>query len=990
MNNLIGTTIEHYQILAKIRETPTRILYKAYSTRSQTDVALEVVKTAWLEPGELLELINEQAQKNAELIHPSIAAVLDTGLHNDRIYIVYDFCPAFFLRRLFGRTYPWKEMARELVSISHALAYAHDKGIIHGALHPSSIILDDRRNPILFDFGFERIITSHILTHAPGVWLNRWGFEYRAPEQLKGAAPDKQADIYALGIMLHEWLIGKVPQLDTTVLGTLQKRLDSIKFARKDTASIPPVVQNLIKKCISRDTRDRYQSMQEVYIILARGALDMSLTKKMVRRPLAIPTKRFKLQRSFIRRAALVTALLVLVALVLVNKSTISAAILPATLMPTSTRPPPTPTQTIPPTNTPRPTQTAIPPTATPLQFPVFQEISISPSVNQTLSPDNVDKMVMLSVWGIGNINRLASAPDGSKVAAASSIGIFILNAQSLELERYIDTRSSITVLEFSQDGGMIASGDSDGLIQVWNARTLEEMETRYSGHLQAVIDLAFSPDGTRLVSVDSDSVLIQWQVNSPDNPQIKRIEVIGGAKALTFSEDGSHILTGGDDLLISVWDTETLVLEHRKPFSGKIVDLAAVKGAVDLFVIGGNDQRVALLDLESGTDPETVGYLRYPLTGVVASADGTLIAAGDINGGIAVWDISSDRFQEVLRPQNYLPGDPARLEEPGNPHALAFNPDGSLIFSGLHNGIIRILDTTTGETTGHNLPLNASVKKMTVSHDGRHLLTQQDNDTLTMWDIWSGTPLYQIQGEIKGDVPFSPDDESFAVASTGPGPATVEVYNTTNGEAIHNLSSQPRIRTIRFVNNNTQLIAVYDQFIELWSMSSGQKLETRPEFDGSGCQTIKDINGQPVVSITNYQYVITDNSNKPGLCVFSPLNWKVTIDEARGMILFGGESVLTIADARNPGRENQNLRGVNRRNIISVAISPNGDLIAAAFDDHSIHIWDTSTRDELTNAKDGLYGHGDTITDLHFTPDGKLLISTSQDGTIRLWGVPY
>jgi WD40 repeat protein len=82
------------------------------------------------------------------------------------------------------------------------------------------------------------------------------------------------------------------------------------------------------------------------------------------------------------------------------------------------------------------------------------------------------------------------------------------------------------------------------------------------------------------------------------------------------------------------------------------------------------------------------------------------------------------------------------------------------------------------------------------------------------------------------------------------------------------------------------------------------------------------------------------------------------------------------MTNLRNPGSEDQNLRGVNLKNIIQVAISPNADLIAAAYDDHTIHIWDTATRDEIAS----LYGHNDTITGLQFTPDGKLLISTSVD----------
>ena len=988
MINLTGTTIEHYQILVKIRETPTRVLYKVFNTKSQTFVALEVVKISWLKPDDLLDLINKQVRRNAELAHPNIARIVDTGLYNGLIYLVYGFSPALPMRRFFNRSYPWKEMAREFVSITHAIAYAHENDVIHGALHPASIVLDTKRNPILFDFGIERLISDYILAHAPGAWINRWGLEYRAPEQLSGAAPDPQGDIYALGIMLAEWLIGKSPQPDTTIIDGLQKSR-SARMPPAENKSVPPVVKNLVRKCAALDPKERYQSMQEVYIILARGALDMSITRRMVRKPLAIPVTRIKLNRTLVWRLSLGAILAAIALMAFLGRSTISAALLPPTLTPTRTQLPPTASPTPVPTSTPPPPPTAIPPTATPLIFPVFQDVSLSSAVNQPLSPNNVDQMIMLSVRGLGNVNRLASAPDGSHVAAASSIGIFIFNAESLELEKYIDTRSSITALEFSRSNHMMATGDSDGLVQIWNTQTWEEFETPYSGHLHTIIDLAFSPDGTRLASVDSDSNLIQWQVNSAEGPQPQRITVIGGALSIAYSDDGAHILTGNNDLLMSVWDAKTLTLEQKKAFSGKVVDIATVQGSDNLFVIGGNDQRVALLDLNSGTDPKTVGYLRYPLTGVAVSDDGRLIAAGDLNGGIAVWEADGDEFNQVLKPENFVLGNSADLEAPGNLHSLSFGPNGDLLFSGLHDGVLRSINTSTGEEAQRNQLLNAHVIKAAVSHSGQYLITQQDGDTVTMWDLWSGTARYQLQGEIASGDPFSQNDRRFTIVSAGPGPKTADVYNAVNGDEIYHLKSQPQLRTIRYINDDTQLISVYDKFIELWSMSSGQKLETNPAYDGSGCQTIKDIDNQNVVSITNYQYVVTNNSNKPGLCQFSPLDWKFAVDEERGMIVYGGESVLAIADARSSDSPVQNLRGVNRKNIVSVAISSSGELVAAAYDDHSIHIWDTTTRDELTRAQDGLYGHTDTITDLRFTPDGKLLISVSLDGTIRLWGVP-
>ena len=80
MINFVGKTIEHYQILAKVRETPTRVLYKVYNAKSHSYNALEVVKTSWLEPAELLNLLNDQVHKNADLTHPNIANVTDIGM----------------------------------------------------------------------------------------------------------------------------------------------------------------------------------------------------------------------------------------------------------------------------------------------------------------------------------------------------------------------------------------------------------------------------------------------------------------------------------------------------------------------------------------------------------------------------------------------------------------------------------------------------------------------------------------------------------------------------------------------------------------------------------------------------------------------------------------------------------------------------------------------------------------------------------------------
>ena len=100
------------------------------------------------------------------------------------------------------------------------------------------------------------------------------------------------------------------------------------------------------------------------------------------------------------------------------------------------------------------------------------------------------------------------------------------------------------------------------------------------------------------------------------------------------------------------------------------------------------------------------------------------------------------------------------------------------------------------------------------------------------------------------------------------------------------------------------------------------------------------------------------------------------------GRLVYGGNSQLVALLSESNTRE---MSGVNLRNVVSAAINPDGDLLAAAYDDNTIHLWDVSTRQEVIS----LFGHTGSITDLRFTPDGMFLISSSLDGTIRLWGVP-
>ncbi len=982
MKNLIGTTIHQYQILVKIRETGTRILYKAYDVRTHQHVGLEVLKIHCVDQPALLSLLKEQAKKNAKLTHPNIALMIDSGIHEDMLYLVYNFFPSHPLRRFFNRTYSWQELARELVSVTQAVAYAHEAGICHGALNPNSIIFNDKKNPVLFDFGFEQIIKDFTLTRSPGSWINKWGYEYCAPEQLNGEAPDPRSDVYAMGMILHDWIKGEIALLEPTPLETLRKRIFQSKENKPDK-EIPPAIQTLIEKCIAVDPKERYQSMQEVGLILARGALDLTITKSMVRKPLSIPPTRPRANRS-----ALVLGLLAVLVIAAGLVWGVGSGFLSSNGSGgsgTATLPMATPSKTLKPTSTLVPTKETEPPalevTVPPseptvsITYPLFQETPIT-SIDQTIQSGNVRGMVPVSLWGIGDLNDLTTSPDGKYVAAGTSRGVFVFDPTTLKLVKYINTYSWVSTLAFSPDSKTIAFGNQDGLIRTLDTETWQEiLEKTYSGHTMGVLDLAFSPDGTRLASVGLDNNLFQFQVDAKDGPKPTPIQ-ISGVSSVTYSSDGRYIVTGDSFFKINVWDAGSSAFVRNFTFSAKVIDIASIKES-SLVVVGGSDQRVALIDIDGGAGVVSIGNLQYPLARIAASSNGETIAGADVNGGIIAWNKEGSQLWKVPS----AAGSSGVSTALGSLHSLSFSPDGKSLFSGLRNGTLRALDTATGQKTQENPSFDAHVNRFVLSNNGRYLISQHNDNIIKVWDVLNSTLMYQMQGEIKADNPFSSNDRYFGIASD---PTTVKVFTTSKGEEVYTFSNHPSLKTIKFIDSDAYVAAGTDKDIHLWSMSSGQELKTTINYSGSGCSIYFDLKSNPVLSITSYQHIVENSSNTSLLCNFQKLDFMKAfyIDETNGKLAYGGNSQLFVQYSTGQKLE---MAGVNLHNVVSAAINPDSSLLAAAYDDNTIHIWEIATQQEVMS----LFGHSGLITDLRFTPDGKLLISTSLDGTIRLWGVP-
>ena len=161
MSNLIGQSLGRYHILEQLGEGGMATVYKAYDTRLETDVAVKVIRTENLTLGTMeraLKRFEREAKALARLTHPNIVKVTDYGEYEGKPYLVMEYLPGGTLKERLGKPMPWQEAVRMLIPIAEALDFAHSQNMIHRDVKPSNILLTQRGQPMLTDFGIAKIL----------------------------------------------------------------------------------------------------------------------------------------------------------------------------------------------------------------------------------------------------------------------------------------------------------------------------------------------------------------------------------------------------------------------------------------------------------------------------------------------------------------------------------------------------------------------------------------------------------------------------------------------------------------------------------------------------------------------------------------------------------------------------------------------------------------------------------------------------------------
>jgi Tol biopolymer transport system component len=278
---LLGQTLSHFRITAKLGEGGMGEVYRAEDTRLGREVAIKVLPEALTADPERLARFEREAKVLASLNHPNIAGIHQIEDADGRQLLVMELAPGEDLAERIARGALAVEEAVGIAGqVANGLAAAHHAGIVHRDLKPANIKVTADGQVKILDFGLAKAQeaateASPDMTRSPtltaqmtqaGVILGTAG--YMSPEQARGQEADARSDIWSLGVVLWEMLVGARLFAEPTVSDTLAAVLRADIDLEILPESTPHGLRRVLARCLERDAKRRYHSASDVALDL--------------------------------------------------------------------------------------------------------------------------------------------------------------------------------------------------------------------------------------------------------------------------------------------------------------------------------------------------------------------------------------------------------------------------------------------------------------------------------------------------------------------------------------------------------------------------------------------------------------------------------------------------------------------------------------------------------------------------------------------------
>ncbi|HXE76200.1 MAG TPA: protein kinase [Candidatus Xenobia bacterium] len=278
---MVGQTISHYRITAKLGEGGMGAVYRAEDVKLQREVALKFLPGDLAADPDARKRLVKEARAASRLNHPNIGVIYEVNDEGDLPFIAMELVKGESLKQILQRGALRPEQLLGIVrQIADGLHEAHQAGVLHRDIKPANVMVDSSGRAKILDFGIAVLTerqrdagetAENFVTRTATQASTAGTVPYMAPEQLRGESPDTRTDIFAFGVLLYECLSGRLPFRGDTAIDTLHAILhETPATLRRIAPSVPPAWEQLTDRCLAKAPSQRVQSMSEVLQLLDR------------------------------------------------------------------------------------------------------------------------------------------------------------------------------------------------------------------------------------------------------------------------------------------------------------------------------------------------------------------------------------------------------------------------------------------------------------------------------------------------------------------------------------------------------------------------------------------------------------------------------------------------------------------------------------------------------------------------------------------------
>lgn len=262
MDRLIGKSLGRYHVIEPLGEGGMAAVYRAFDRQLERTVAVKVIRSDRAADPDFHKRFTREAKALAKLEHPNIVDIKDYGEQDGIPYLVMPYLPGGTLKDLLeerGGPISYQEAARILAPMARALAYAHARNLIHRDIKPANILISEGGVLRLSDFGIAKVLEeTAVLT---GTSSSIGTPQYMPPEQWANNVV-YATDIYALGVVFYEMIVGRCPYVADTVPAIMHKHIyEPLPRPREYGVKVPEAVELVLVKALAKEPAGRYADM---------------------------------------------------------------------------------------------------------------------------------------------------------------------------------------------------------------------------------------------------------------------------------------------------------------------------------------------------------------------------------------------------------------------------------------------------------------------------------------------------------------------------------------------------------------------------------------------------------------------------------------------------------------------------------------------------------------------------------------------------------